>query len=172
MNPAWTCRLTATASTPSTRATPASEENDNQNMEIVLDQSGFRQVGHIVPILFALGGDGIGGKRWRSLLEKLKHSLASLEKLRAIFPLKIPNDQETRRGQRQETIIWMRPHFYSSTFVTAFTGCSRWDREDFSKCTTSSIISITPNTNTTNQGLPDLLLYDPGLGRLRHLDLV
>ena len=54
-------------------------------MEIVLDQSGFRQVGHIVPILFALGGDGEGGKRWRSLLEKLKHSLASLEKLGALF---------------------------------------------------------------------------------------
>ena len=54
-------------------------------MEIVLDQSGFRQVGHIVPILFALGGDGEGGKRWRSLLDKLKHSLASLEKLETLF---------------------------------------------------------------------------------------
>ena len=42
----------------------------------------------------------------------------------------------------------------------------------FFKVYTSSIINITPNTNTTNQGLPDLLPYDPGLGRLRHLDLV
>ena len=85
MTPPWTCRLTVTAFTPSTQATPATEENDNQNMEVVLDQSGFRQVGHIVPILFALGGDGEGGKRWRSLLDKLKHSLASLEKLGALF---------------------------------------------------------------------------------------
>ena len=85
MNPAWTCRLTVTAFTPSTQATPAAEENDNQNMEIVLDQSGFRQVGHIVPILFALGGDGEGRKRWRSLLEKIKTLVGFVEKSRSSF---------------------------------------------------------------------------------------
>ena len=53
-------------------------------MEIVLDQSGFLQVGHIVPILFALGGDGEGGKRWRSLLE-IKTLIGFVGKTRSSF---------------------------------------------------------------------------------------
>ena len=86
------------------------------------------------------------GGRGGALYLKSKLSLASLEKLGALFSklffpkvkLKNPKIQETRRGRRQETIIWMRPRFYSSTLFTAFTGCSRWAWVDFSKCTTSS----------------------------------